>query len=205
MAPLTGLLTGLLAGLLALTTACEGDAPEPRPPLDSAAPLAELATDTMTVAREDFCARVAPAAVEEALRAAPADEHAWANGERAALAPGLTDVAHEYGCRWSADGTTVRAWVFAPPVTAGQAEDLRRAATRPEGCDPVAGAPRFGSRGVAVRCSGGAGGVTAFHGLFGDAWLSCSVETSGAEPAPPGEALDRASGWCATVLQAAAA
>ena len=88
------------------------------------------------------------------------------------------------------------------------AEDLRRAATRAEGCEPIADAPRFGSLGVAVRCAGGTGGsgvVTAFHGLFGDAWLSCSVETSGAVPVPPAEALDRAGRWCATVLQAAAA
>lgn len=201
-------LAGLLGGLLVLTAACEGDAPDPAPASARSTPLGEVATETVTVARDDFCARVAPAAVEEALGAAPADADAWANGERTALAPGLTDVAHEYGCRWAADGTTVRAWVFAPPVTAGQAEGLRRAATRTKGCDPVADAPRFGSRGVAVRCAGGTGGtdvVTAFHGLFGDAWLSCSVETSGSAPEPPAEALDRAGRWCATVLQAAAA
>ena len=207
-------LAGLLGGVLMLTAACEGDTPAPAPAPTSSTPLGELATETVTVARDGFCARVAPAAVEEALGAAPTDADAWANGERATLAPGLTDVAHEYGCRWTADGTTVRAWVFAPPVTAGQAEGLRRAATRAEDCDPVADAPRFGSRGVAVRCAGGTGGaggsggsgaVTAFHGLFGDAWLSCSVETSGSASVPPAEALDRAGRWCATVLQAAAA
>lgn len=200
---------GLLAAVLVLTAGCENGAdPEPAPPSASSTPLDEVATDAIAVAREEFCARVAPATVEDVLGAAPDDADAWANGERAELAPGLTDVAHEYGCRWGADGTTARAWVFAPPVTPREADGLRRAAVEAAGCEPVRDAPRFGSRGVAVRCSGGDSGgggeVTAFHGLFGDAWLSCSVETSGAGAGPRDEALDRAGRWCATVLQAAA-
>jgi hypothetical protein len=195
----------LLAGLLVLATGCEEDQPDPAPAPGTSTPLSDVATDTVTVAREDFCARVAPAAVEDALEAAAVDADAWANGERATLAPGVTDVAHEYGCRWAADGTTVRAWVFAPPVTAGQAEDLRRAASRAPGCEPVPDASRFGSRGVAVRCTAGDREVTAFHGLFGDAWLSCSLETSGPRSASQADVLDRTGRWCVTVLQAAAA
>ncbi len=195
----------LLAGLLVLATGCEGDRPDPAPAPASSTPLSDVATDTVTVAREDFCARVAPAAVEEALGVAATDADAWANGERAALAPGITDVAHEYGCRWAADGTAARAWVFAPPVTPGQAERLRRAVSRAPGCEPVPDAPRFGSRDVAVRCAGADGEVTSFHGLFGDAWLSCSLETSGAGSASRAEALDRAGRWCVTVLEAASA
>jgi hypothetical protein len=194
----------MLAALLVVGTGCEDEQPEPAPPTASSTPLDEVATDTIAVAREEFCARVAPAAVEDVLGAAPADADAWANGERAELAPGLTDVAHEYGCRWDADGTTARAWVFAPPVTPREATALRRAAVEARGCEPVRDAPHFGSPGVAVRCSGGSGEATAFHGLFGDAWLSCSVETTRAGSGPPDETLDRAARWCATVLQAAA-
>ena len=49
---------------------------------------------------------------------------------------------------------------------------------------------------VWVRCEDG---TTAFHGLFGDAWLSCSLRIR-----PAGDAdLDRVGRWCATVAQAA--
>jgi hypothetical protein len=109
-------------------------------------------------------------------------------------------VAHEYGCRWSAaDGTTAQGWVFAPPVTPGQAERLRRAAAKADGCRAVPDAPRFGSRSVAVRCDDG---TTAFHGLFGDAWLSCSVTVRGSAS---GDAVERTGRWCVSVAQAAAA
>lgn len=183
----------LLAGLLA---GCDSDAPQPdATPTATATPLAEIATDTVAVAREGFCERVAPAAVEAALGGAPDDSDAWSNGERARLAAGVTDVAHEYGCAWTAGRATARAWVFAPPVTTGQAVELRRGAARARGCDPIADAPAFGTHDRAVRC----GNEVAFHGLFGDAWLSCSLQ------APGSDLLERAEQWCATVLQAAAA
>ncbi len=191
----------LLAGLLLLATACEDDRPEPAPEPATSTPLAEVATGTIAVARVDLCPRIAPAAVEEALGSAPTTSERWANGERARLAPGVTDVAHEFGCRWTAGGTTARAWVFAPPVTPGRAELLRRAAGRAPGCEPVPDAPRFGSRDVAVRCSEDDREVTAFHGLFGDAWLSCSLETTHAAP----DLLDRTGRWCVAALQAGAA
>ena len=200
----------LLAAALAVTVAaalgaCDSEDPSAAPvPVATSTPLAEFATDAVTVAREEFCSRVAPAAVEEALGSAPASSDRWANGERARLAPGVTDVAHEYGCAWRAvDGTAVRAWVFAPPITPGQANRLRREVTKAKGCEPIAEAPRFGARTVAVRCHTAAGVVTAFHGLFGDAWLSCSLEGTGR--ADEATALDRAGRWCVTVVQAAAA
>lgn len=184
----------LVAGLL---VGCEDDASrtDVAPTTPAATPLAEVATDTVTVARDAFCERVAPAAVESALGAAPDDAATWANGERARLAPRLTDVAHEYGCAWSAGDSSARAWVFAPPVTAAQAEGLRSERTRARGCAPVPDAPGFGTHDVAVRCEDAVG----FHGLFGDAWLSCSLEASGTD------LLERAEQWCATVLQAATA
>jgi hypothetical protein len=190
-----------MASLLAAAglTACDSEE-EPEKPAPSAAstPLADFATDTVTIARGEFCSRVAPAAVEEALGAAPEDAVSWANGDRASIAPGVRDVAHEYGCTWkAADGTVARAWVFAPPVTAAQANALRRATTG-KGCRPLPHAPAYGAPSVAVRC----GAETAFHGLFGDAWLSCSLESRTGEP---DALLDRTGQWCVTVAQAASA
>lgn len=196
-------LTGLLAGGL---TGCDSGEPAAEPmPSPTATPLGQVATDTVAVARDGFCERVAPASIEEALAAAPDTSDSWANGERARLASGVSDVAHEYGCSWTAGGmkggTTARAWVFAPPVTPDQADDLRRAATRTRGCEPLPGAPAFGAHDVALRCSTGDDETVAFHGLFGDAWLSCTIRATGT----PGDLPDRAESWCASVLAAAAA
>lgn len=193
----TAATVALLAGLLG---GCDSEAPSTDPaPSPTPTPLAEVATDTVAVVREGFCERVAPAALEAALGGAPDDADAWSNGERARLAPGVRDVAHEYGCAWTAgagaQGTSARAWVFAPPVTTGQAERLRRDAAPARGCDPIPDAPAFGTRDAAVRC----GDEVRFQGLFGDAWLSCSLRASGPD------LLERAEQWCATVLQAAAA
>lgn len=187
----------VVAVLLTASACSGGDEPTAEPSSETPTPLSEFATDTLTVARADFCSQVAPGAVEDALGGEPEGADAWANGDRARLADGVTDVAHEYGCRWqSADGTTAQGWVFAPPVTPGQAEKLRRTATGTAGCEAVPDAPRFGSRSVAVRCDDG---TTAFHGLFGDAWLSCSLTASGEQ------VIDRAGRWCVTVAQAATA
>jgi hypothetical protein len=188
----------VVAVALALS-ACSGGGSEPaaRPSTVAPTPLSELATGTLTAARADFCSQVAPTSVEDALGTEPDATDAWANGDRAQLAEGVTDVAHEYGCRWRAsDGTTAQGWVFAPPVTPGQAERLRHAATAADGCRAVPDAPPFGSRSVAVRCDDG---TTSYHGLFGDAWLSCSLTASGPD------ALDRTGRWCVTVAQAATA
>jgi hypothetical protein len=176
------------------------DNEQPDKPVPSAVstPLTDFATDGVTIARADFCARVAPDAVEEALGGAAESSETYANGDRAQVAPGVHDVVHEYGCTWkAADGTIARAWVFAPPVTAEQAAALRKAATG-RGCRPIKDAPAYGDPSVAVRC----GAETAFHGLFGDAWLSCSVEATEGEP---GALLDRTGRWCVTVAQAATA
>lgn len=194
---LVGLVTAIggLAG-------CQGDTPTAAPPAATATPLADLATETIGVDRAAFCSRVAPAAVRAALGGRDTSSDSYANGERAALADGVTDVAHEFGCTWTAaDGTEARAWVFAPPVTVTQAGALRTAAIHAPGCSSVPGAPAFGDPSVAVRCHGTGGTASAaYHGLFGDAWLSCSV----ASPTGGATLADRASAWCATVIQAAA-
>lgn len=190
-----------LAVLALATAGCSGGSePSAAPTSAAPTPLASFATGTLTIARSDFCAKVAPAAVADALGGDPGKTHTWANGDRAALADGVTDVAHEYGCRWTAaDGTTAQGWVFAPPVTPGQAGRLRHAAATAQGCRPVPDAPEFGARSVAVRCDDG---TTAFHGLFGDAWLSCSVTVAAGAA---DDAVERAGRWCVSVAQAASA
>jgi hypothetical protein len=214
----TFLATVLAAALVTAAGGCSRDdtggagRPETRSAASSGAapsaagtPLVELATDTIAIARQRFCSRLTPEEVEGALGAAAASSEEWANGERVRLAPGVLDVAHEYGCGWTAaDRTAVRAWVFAPPVTPGRAAVLRRTAARSSGCRPVEDAPRFGTRSVAVICRTRGGLVGAFHGLFGDAWLSCSVGgPGGAAPLDRAALLDRAGRWCAAVVVAA--
>jgi hypothetical protein len=197
-------------------------------------PLAQVRTTQMTVGRAGFCAQVAPDAVEGALGSEPSRSERWRNGQRATLTAGVTDVAHEFGCQWTAGtGASAAAWVFAPPITAAEGARLRAAAIGATGCHAVPGVPRFGRPTVAVRCTDHGGTTVALHGLFGDAWLSCSltepprpggspaptatassgsaaptatVGTTGASPsATAGSLVDRTEQWCVSVAQAAAA
>lgn len=202
MARPAGVTSAVVATVTVLVLAgCSGGSdPTASAPPPSPTPLAELDTSAVAVARASFCARVAPAAVADALGSEPDDAVEWANGERAPLGEDDEgDVAHEFGCRWTAaDGTTATAWVFAPPVSRRGARALAEDAVT-EGCSPVTGAPAFGAPSVAVRCEDG---TTSFHGLFGDAWLSCALAGApGAAAAPDAAAPER---WCAAVLQAAA-
>ena len=67
----------------------------------------------------------------------------------------MEDVAHEFGCRYSAaDGTMAQAWVFAPPVDAAGAERLVKAAGKAAGCEVDIG-PTFGSPTLALTCTRG--------------------------------------------------
>lgn len=182
------------------------DRSAPATPTSTGTPLASLDTSRMSVARASFCDRVAPTAVEAAVDSRQYDDTSYSNGDHARLTSGLSDVAHEYSCAWTApDGTQARAWVFAPPVTPSQARRLSRAELRP-GCTRASTDAAFGSRSVATSCghqATGAGRGLGYHGLFGDAWLSCTLT------APKGKAPDdlpeRADHWCAAVLRAASA
>lgn len=190
----------LLLAVSATATGCSGgsDEPEAGPTTTTPTPLSDFESSGLTVTRSAFCAQVAPAAVEDALGGASDSSDEWVNGDRAELTDEVTDVAHEFGCRWvAADGTTATGWVFAPPVTPKRADQLRAAAAKAPGCRTVTDAPPYGARSVAVRCEDG---TTAFHGLFGDAWLSCSVRVGSAGDADLG-VVGR---WCVSVAQAAA-
>jgi hypothetical protein len=197
----------LLAALplvLAGVSACQEDKPtEPATvPTAPSTPLESIETTGLAVARADFCERVAPAQAQEALGAEVASSTSYANGEPARLGPGVKDVAHEFGCAWkAADGAVARAWVFAPPVTRARAHDLRDAALR-RGCAAAKGS-RFGAPSVTTLCTSDEGNEEGYFGLFGDAWLSCTLTL----PAGPtaNDQPERTSRWCAAVLLAASA
>jgi hypothetical protein len=189
------LIVGGVIGAVRLSDRDSGGDDEPKAaPTPSSTPLEQFDTSSLEVARTGFCSRVAPAAVEEALGAPPESADSWNNGDRAEVADGVRDVVHEYGCSWTAaDGRVAEAWVFAPPVARSDVPGLRRATAQEQGCRRLADAPAYGAGSVAVRCGRGS---TAFHGLFGDAWLSCSLS---------GTDLGRTGRWCVTVAQAASA
>ncbi|RJS45161.1 hypothetical protein [Nocardioides cavernaquae] len=149
----------------------------------------------------------------------------YANGE---LSPDTGDIAHEYGCIFDGEtGLTAKAWVFAPPVTPDEATRLVAEAGKVRGCQPV-DPHDFGSPAVGTLCRTSTTTTVTYRGLFGDAWLSCSITapvakpadqpasgaastaTAASEAAPTagvltGKALtDRAGSWCVQVATTAA-
>lgn len=195
----------LLSALLTLAPVAIGVAvandPTPAAPRASyhGTDLADFDTTTAVVRRGPFCDRVSPAAVREAL-GGPGELTTWANGQATDLVPG-GDVAHEYGCRFAADGLDARAWVFAPPVTAARAATLLKQA-RAKGCSVQPGAPAYGAPSAAVLCTSGESRSVTFRGLFGDAWLSCSLALPAATVTPE-RLVERGGRWCVAVAQAA--
>jgi len=192
-------LTGLavLAGVLALgvdrspTAVGEG-----APAVPPSTALADLDTSTLVVRREAFCATIAPQSVAAALDAEAQRETAHAPGDRAELAEGVRDVAHEHGCSWTGGDATARAWVFAPPVAPGQARAAADAARRTDRCTPLPDAPAYGAASVGLACRTDRGLEISWRGLFGDAWLTCSLRD---RDAPREQLVDRAGRWCAAV------
>lgn len=180
-----------------------GDAPppEPTPAAVTATPLAEFDTRTLAIARADFCDAVPPEAVERALGTVPTEATSYGNGEATRITPRVNDIAHEFACTWSAGPLTARAWVFAPPVTPAQAEELVVEAHRDDACRDLRDPPAFGSPTAGLVCATGKGRQVSFRGLFGDAWLACSLVGRDEE-----EALaERTGEWCVAVAQSAAA
>lgn len=160
--------------------------------------LADFDTTTAVVQRAPFCELVADEAVTEAL-GGDGELTAWGNGEQAGAVPD-GDVAHEYGCSYTGSGSEARAWVFAPPVTRTRAQALAKAAP-PQGCTATAGAPSFGTPSLATTCTSGEKRTVSWRGLFGDAWLTCTLTQGVATP--EADQVARAGRWCVAVAQAA--
>lgn len=172
--------------------------------------LAELDTTTLALPRAELCTRVPTDAVTAALGGEPTRVVAYGNGDTAVLTAQVRDVSHEFGCTFARGPRTVRAWLFAPPVTVRTAERLADDAARARGCRRVVGAAAFGAPSVALRCPldpaaarerpGQSLFEWSYRGLFGDAWLTCTLLARG-DDASAGERADR---WCAAVVQVAA-
>lgn len=162
--------------------------------------LADFDTTSTVVRRAPFCAVVPEEGVTEAL-GGRGELAEYGNGEQATALP-AGDVAHEYGCVWTgANGAEARAWVFAPPVTGARALEIAKAAPA-KGCTATAGAPAFGKPSVALVCASGTTRTASYRGLFGDAWLSCSLTQPIATA--PAELVERTGRWCVAVARAAA-
>jgi hypothetical protein len=206
----TAAATVVAAVCLVGISSCQAD-DDPAPaatPTETSTPLAEFATDALVVQRGPFCTGLDAAPVEEALGGEPAASSSYDNGEPARLARGVKDVAHEFGCTWrGTDGTTARAWVFTPPVTSRQARAVARSATTASGCSSVADAPAFGRPSAAVVCRADGTLEASYRGLFGDAWLSCSLAVpaagASADRAARADLVDRTGRWCVAVATAA--
>jgi hypothetical protein len=157
-------------------------APGPASPSESATPPAQVDLSALPIDRGPFCDRVDPGDVEDALGGPVASTYHYGNGDRRRIAPGVTDVSHEYNCTFAAaDGTQARVWVFAQPVTRAVGASIARQARREKGCDPVPSAPTFGTPTAATVCRERKPVRTAvtLRGLFGDAWMSCELSTPG--------------------------
>ncbi len=182
-------------------------APPAAPAPVASTPLAEVDTGLLTVARDAFCDDVDPVQVNRAVgldddAVNGVDQSGYVDGQRAALTGTVKDVAHEYGCQWAAGRARARAWIFAPPITAEQASALGDLADQEKGCRPVASAARFGRPSTALRCPTQRGPQVSYRGLFGDAWLTCTLRSPG--DADDADALaERADRWCAAVALAA--
>ena len=170
---------------------------------DEGTPLTDVDTTSLVVRRAPFCELLDPGAVARAL-GVPDDEvpdvAAYGNGQRAQLTAKVKDVAHEYGCTWTVGDSEARAWVFAPPVTRQRAVTLSKLARGEAGCRTVP-ADRFGRPSLARTCRSDGAIETSFRGLFGDAWLTCTLQLPDGEQV---ELADRAGRWCAAVATAAA-
>jgi hypothetical protein len=189
--------------VLLLGSGCTGD--DPARQVEPSAPttlLSSIDTTRVTVARAAFCDRLGPESAEEALGGEVDSSSSYGNGEPAQLGDGVRDVAHEFGCSWTAaGGATARAWVFAPPVTRARARRLQDEALGPR-CAATKDVG-FGAPSVATLCATPEGTEQGHFGLFGDAWLSCTLTLPRRDAGLPDQP-ERVSAWCAAVLRAAA-
>ena len=172
------------------------------PPAYTGTALADVDTATLFVARASFCDRISSDAVKAALGTAPTDGTTWSNGDPIAISGG-EDIGHEFGCSFTTATAAAEAWVFAPPVTVADANVLVGDAGTARGCRALPDAPSYGDPSVATECGGKRPHVT-FHGLFGDAWLSCRLQLPKRTVRTDAAMLDRAGRWCVAVAQAAA-
>lgn len=194
----TAALALALISTVALLAGCTSSSDSPEPAAST--PLASYATESLTVARGDFCDRIGSAAVTRALGGEAEKTTHYTSGVPTEMEVDLVDLSHEFGCRFTTPDATARAWVFAPPITNERAKQAIASLTGMDRCVVLPDAPAFGQPTIALACGDQAKPTVWFAGLFGDAWLTCTLER--ALPGP--ELLDETGRWCVAVADAAA-
>lgn len=196
-------LPGLLAAVLVLCGCQAGTQTDraPASPSARATGLGGLDSAATLVQREAFCGRLEAGAPQRALGGEVVDTEEYSPGDTAEVVEGTRAVADEWSCTYRSDrGVSARAWLFAPPITARRAGVLVRAA-RGRGCTPPTPRRDFGRPSVGRVCPSGDQTTVSWRGLFGDAWLACSLTAPRAETGRA-ELIARAEAWCAEVLSA---
>lgn len=174
--------------------------PRQTAPRPSPTPLRSLDLSGLPIDRGPFCDRLGADDVRTALGEPVQDASEYDSGQRATLAPGLRDVAHEYDCTYrAASGAQARVWVFAQPVTRPVAASLARAARRTSACRVLADAPAYGRPSASTLCRTRQpnGTEVTLRGLFGDAWLTCRLSQPGTPP--QATTARRGERWCVRV------
>lgn len=155
-------------------------------------PLSQVRLDDVIPARTPFCDNITDETVTTAVEGS-AKESEYVPGERTPLEPGLTDVAHEFGCVFTRGRTVARVWVFAAPVTRYDAATLVRREVADEDCTQT-GPLRFGNPYAVLSCDDGTTRMLRAVGRIGDAWVHCELSRPSSEPDP--ELLTRGQWWC---------
>ena len=181
----------VLAAVAALVTASVvvsglGSEPDQRPaatptPTPTPTPVRDVDLSGLPIPRVRFCDLIGDSALPRALGGTVTKQAHYDSGDRAELAPGVTDVSHEYSCTFvGVTGAEARAWVFAAPMRPATAQPLVRQVSQAQGCRTVRGGPTYGHPSVTTLCAvhGPATQVT-LRGLFGDAWFSCELTRPG--------------------------
>lgn len=168
------------------------------------APTSEARLDlaNLPIRRTLDCSAIDDEKVRLAIAWQVTHRDSYRNGDRAEVAPGVTDIAHEDGCVFGGDDTEARVWVFSAPVGTSEAQSLVREARREPGCTSPDITTSFGSPDLVDVCrardaAGRRAVVATLRGLFGDAWLSCQVSDAG--DANPDDVVSRAEQWCVHV------
>lgn len=196
------LLAVLLAVVLARCTADDEPAvDEGNPARVRLTPITRFDASSVQPVRAGFCALLPEAAVTKIVGKVTAAD-SWDDGEAHKVGGRVTDVVHEYGCRWTGNrGDVARAWVFAPRVAPQQARALVRAAERKRGCRSVE-SHDFGTPSAGLVCGVRGGQEASYRGLFVDAWLTCSL-IDRRNQQPEEKLLRRAGQWCVQVARSA--
>ncbi len=187
----------ILGGLSFVSNDPSGATADPSRPVSEPTPLADYDTSTLRLTRGAFCDRLNAETIARALGGSATETTDWQPGERL---PESQQISNEFGCSWSAGSVSVRAWVFAPPITPGRAADFTDESVR-QACTRVRGAPPLGSPSLTQQCRTEAGtGLTGIYGLVGDSWVGCEID--GTDQSDRARPVEHVGEWCVAVLEA---